>query len=189
MKRDWLLYLVIFSLALNLGTIGTFLYLRYQDRREVALKETSPAMTFREMWAGLNLDGEQRQALRVLLPEHRRRVMEVRRDLAQKRQELLDLIKGEGTPWGAIQAKVQEISTLQGRLEEEVARFLLEFNKNLRPEQHAAFLNLVQERLGTRGGMGPWGPPGSFKGRGRGMGMGMGPGPQGPPGPPEAVKP
>ena len=189
MKRDWLLYLVIFSLALNLGTIGTFFYLRYQDRREVAVKETPPPMAFREMWAGLNLDGEQRQALRSLLPEHRRRVMEVRRELAAKRQELLDLIKGEGPPWSAIQAKVQEISTLQGSLEEEVVRFLLEFNKHLRPEQHAAFLNLVQERLGTGGGLGPWGPPGPFKGRGRGMGRGMGPGPPGPPGPPAAVKP
>ena len=29
MKRNWLLYLVIFSLALNLGTIGALVYFRY----------------------------------------------------------------------------------------------------------------------------------------------------------------
>ena len=33
MKRDWLLYLVIFSLALNVGTISTFAYLRWKDRQ------------------------------------------------------------------------------------------------------------------------------------------------------------
>ena len=30
MKRNWLLYLVMFSLALNLGTIGALVYFRYQ---------------------------------------------------------------------------------------------------------------------------------------------------------------
>ena len=30
MKRDWLLYLMIFSLALNVGAIGTFAYLYWQ---------------------------------------------------------------------------------------------------------------------------------------------------------------
>jgi Spy/CpxP family protein refolding chaperone len=193
MKRNWLLYLVIFSLALNLGTIGTFAYLRYQDRQQVTLKEPPPALTFRGIWGGLNLDDEQRQALRGLLPDHRRRVMQIRGELAQKRQELFDLIKGEASPWTAIQAKVQEISALQGGLEEEMARFLLEFKKHLRPEQHAAFFNLVQERLG-RAGLGPHGPmggPGSGRGRGMGLGRGMGPGPgpKGPQNPPEAPKP
>lgn len=32
MRRDWLLYLVIFSLALNLGTIGTFAYLYWRGQ-------------------------------------------------------------------------------------------------------------------------------------------------------------
>ena len=36
MKRDWLIYLVMFSLALNLGTIGTIVYLRSQDRPRLA---------------------------------------------------------------------------------------------------------------------------------------------------------
>ncbi len=36
MKRDWLIYLVMFSLALNLGTIGTIVYLRYQDQQKLA---------------------------------------------------------------------------------------------------------------------------------------------------------
>ena len=49
--------------------------------------------------------------------------------MTQKRQELFDLIQADATPWSAIQAKVQEISTLQGSLEEEMVRFMLEFKK------------------------------------------------------------
>jgi Spy/CpxP family protein refolding chaperone len=182
LKRNGLLYLVIFSLALNLGTIGTLVYLRYQDQRQAAAREALPPLPLRELWTSLHLDAEQRQALRGLFPEHRRRVQELRGALAQKRLELFELLKGEAPKWSTIQNKVQEISTLQGSLEEEMARFLLEFKKHLKPGQDAAFLNLVQTRLGRAcGPMGPrHGPPH------RGRGPGMGPrGPAGPEGPPD----
>jgi Spy/CpxP family protein refolding chaperone len=185
-KRNWLLYLVIFSLALNLGTIGTLVYLRYQDQRQAAAREMLPPLPLRELWTSLNLDAGQRQALRGLFPDHRRRVHELRGALAQKRLELFELLKGEAPPWSTIQNKVREISALQGSLEEEMARFLLEFKKHLKPGQDAAFLNLVQTRLGRAcGPMGPrHGAP--HRGRGPGMGPGMGPrGPAGPEGPPD----
>lgn len=182
MKRNWLLYLVIFSLALNLGTIGVFAYLRYQDRQAAVLKEASGPLGLRELWLRLNLDAEQRQVLRKLAPEHHRRVTELRRELMQKRQELFDLLKGEAPDWSVIQAKIRELSALQGQVEEEVARFLLECKKHLKPEQQAAFFNLVDRRL-RRGGMGGhMGPMGPHWGPGRGRGMG-------PPGPPGAGPP
>ena len=177
MKRDWLIYLVMFSLALNLGTIGTIAYLRYQDQQKVAAAPPSPPLLPKALWRELKLDESQRQTLRRLFPEHHQKVKAVRQELAQKRQELFDLIKAESTPWSSIQAKVREISALQGNLEEEMARFMLEFRKNLTPEQHAAFIKLVQTRLGC----GPEGacPPG---GRRRGLGIGPRWGPEGHPG-------
>jgi Spy/CpxP family protein refolding chaperone len=175
-KRDWLLYLVMFSLALNLGTIGTIVYLRYQDHQQLAAGPgpPPPPLLLKSLWRELNLDDSQRQTLRRLFPEHHQKVKAIRQDLAQKRQELFDLIKTDATPWSAIQAKVQEISALQGSLEEEMARFMLEFKKNLNPEQHAAFLNLVQTRLGC-GPEGACGPGGRRRGPGMGSGPGMGP--------------
>jgi Spy/CpxP family protein refolding chaperone len=186
-KRDWLVYLVIFSLALNLGTIGTIVYLRYQDNRERTAGPPPPPPPLRSLWRELKLEEPQRQAVRGLFPEHHRKVHEIRGELAQKRQELFDLIKADSTPWSAIQAKIQEISALQGGLEEEMARFMLEFRKKLTPEQHAAFLNLVQTRLGC--GPGACGPELPGDSRRRGHGMGPGRGPRGgnlppPPGPP-----
>lgn len=181
MKRNWLLCLVIFSLALNLGTIGTFVYLRYQDQKAGAPGQPPPPMHMRELWGALKLDDQQRQALHRLFPEHHRKVMALRQELGQKRRELFDLLKDEATPWSAMQTKIQEISNLQGSLEEEVVRHFLEFKKILKPEQYAAFWNLMQERLGrTLDGMG-----GRFGPRGPGMGRGgRGMGPMGPPGPP-----
>ena len=182
MKRDWLIYLVMFSLALNLGTIGTIVYLRYQDQQKLAAGPAPPPppLPMKSLWRELNLDESQRQTLRRLFPEHHQKVTAVRQELAQKRQELFDLIKVGSTPWSAIQAKVREISALQGSLEEEMARFMLEFKKNLNPEQHAAFLNLVQTRLGC-GPEGACPPGGPGNGRRRGPGMGRGTGPRGGP--------
>ena len=174
MKRDWLIYLVMFSLALNLGTIGTIVYLRSQDQQKLAAGPAPPPLPMKSLWRELKLDESQRQTLRRLFPEHHQKVKAVRQELTQKRQELFDLMKAESTPWSAIQTKVQEISTLQGNLEEEMARFMLEFKKGLNPEQHAAFLTLLQTRLGC-GPEGACGPDGRRRGPGMGSGPGRGP--------------
>jgi Spy/CpxP family protein refolding chaperone len=176
-KQNWLIYLVIFSLALNFGTIGTIVYLRYQDHPHPAAGPPPPLPPLppKALWRELNLDETQRQTLRRLFPEHHQKVRAIRQELGQKRQELFELLRGESPPWSAIQAKIQEISALQGGLEEEMARFMLEFRKNLNPEQQAAFLNLLQNRLGC-GPEGPCEPGGPGEGRRRGHGMrpGMG---------------
>jgi Spy/CpxP family protein refolding chaperone len=165
----------MFSLALNLGTIGTIVYLRSQDQPRLAAPPAPPPpMSPRALWRELNLDESQRQTLRGLFPEHHQKVRAVRQELTQKRQELFELMKAESTPWSAIQAKVQEISTLQGGLEEEMARFMLEFKKNLNPEQHTAFLTLLQNRLGC-GPEGACGPDGRRRRPGMGPGPGRGP--------------
>ncbi len=172
MKRDWLLYLVIFSLALNVGTIGAVVYLRHQDHQTLVAGHLPPPppMPLRTLWRELNLDDSQRQTLQDLFPEHRRKVGELRHELAHRRVELFNLIRDDATAWSVVQAKIQEISALQGSLELEMTRFMLAFKKNLNPAQHAVFLNLVQMRLCSPGG--PCDPIGPGKGRRGGPGMG-----------------
>ncbi len=178
MKRNWLLYLVMFSLALNLGTIGTLVYMRYQGKApELAQQGPPPPLAMRALWRELNLDESQRQAVRRLFPVHHARVTEMRGELFQERQQLFDLLKAESPDQKAIRAKVQEISALQGKLEEELVDHVLEFRKHLKPEQNAAFLKLVQTRLDKA--LGPF-PPGRRGGHRRGPG-GMGPPPMEPP--------
>ncbi len=177
MKRDWLLYLVVFSLALNAGTIGAVAYLRYQDRQ--AAREEAGPPPFRELLGRLNLKPEQRQTLRRLVPEHQRRLREMRQELRAKRQELLNLMKAEPLPaWPAVQGKVREISRLQGQLEEEVVQHLLRLQQHLDAEQRAAMAAFLEQRFAAF-------PAGRGPGRG-GRWRGPGPpgGPECPPPPP-----
>jgi len=173
MRRDWLLYLVIFSLALNLGTIGTLIYLRWQDREVESPPPQEAPLPFRQMMRQLNLDQQQRQTLLSLVPEHRRQVRDLRQELMQQRRELFDLLKREPLPeWPPVQNKIQEIGGLQIRLEEVKVQHLLEVQKNLQPEQRHMLMTNLERKLshiwsrhgrhrGTnRHHQGPPGPPG-----------------------------
>ena len=114
-----------------------------------------------EIWGTLNLETEQRRVLESLLPEHRRRVRDLRAELAQKRFELFEMLKEGTAAWPAIQEKVKEVSALQGKLEEEVLRFSLAFQEHLKPEQRAAFITFVERRMpNVQGGKGRGSPRG-----------------------------
>jgi Spy/CpxP family protein refolding chaperone len=157
MKRNYWICLLVFSLALNLGGLATFAYMRYQDR--ASIREPMQLQTFREMWGPLNLEPGQQQALGSLLPEHRHRVRDLRAELAQKRFELFEMTKEGTAAWPAIQVKVREVSALQGNLEEEVLRFSLAFQEHLKPEQRAAFIAFIERRMpDAQGGKGRMGP-------------------------------
>ena len=145
MKPKFWICLLVFSLTLNLGGLATFAYLRYQDRG--APGEPKQGEPFREMWGPLNLEPGQKQALGSLLPEHRGRVRDLRAELAQQRFELFEMTKEGTAAWPAIQAKVREVSGLQGKLEEEVLRFSLAFQEHLKPEQKTAFVTLMERRM------------------------------------------
>jgi hypothetical protein len=75
-----------------------------------------------------------------------------------------------------VRVKIGEISALQGELEEEQMRFLLEIRKELKPEQKVAFLDLIQGRLNQAlaGSCGPPGWPGPRMGPRKGPGVGPG---------------
>jgi len=197
MKRDWLLYLVIFSLALNVGVLSTFAYLHLRGPAAPPPPPEAAPMPFRHLMQELNLDTQQRQALRALAPEHWRKVRELQQGLLQERQELFALIKQDNLPeWPPVQAKIREIGNLQTQLEEEKVHHLLDIQKDLRPEQRQVLITQLEKRLPQCCG------PGAGRGRGMGMmrrmrgpGQGLGPpgatpgAPPGPACPPGAMEP
>jgi Spy/CpxP family protein refolding chaperone len=182
MKRDWLLYLMIFSLALNAGAIGTFAYLHWQGPPGAPPPPEAAPIPFRHLLRELNLDQQQRQTLRAMAPEHWHKVRGLEQELLQHRQELFALIKQENLPdWPPVEAKIKEINNLQLQLEEEKVHHLMDIQKNLRPDQRQVLLTQLEKRLPQCCGPG--------RGRGRGMmrgmrGRGPDPGPHGPMGPP-----
>lgn len=148
MRRNWLLYLVIFSLALNLGTIGTLAYMHWQRPPEPPPPPEKVPLPFPRLLGELRLDQQQRQTLRAMAPEHWRKVKKLQQELLQHRQELFSLIRQENLPeWPPVQAKIREIGNLQLQLEEEKVHHLLTVQKNLRPEQRQMLIIQLEKRL------------------------------------------
>jgi Spy/CpxP family protein refolding chaperone len=105
-------------------------------------------------------------------------VRDLRAVLAQKRFELFEMTKEGTAAWPAIQAKVREVSALQGKLEEEVLRFSLAFQEHLKPEQRAAFITFLEHRMpNAQGNKGRRSPRWE---RGKGAGAPQAGGPCGP---------
>ncbi|MFZ2087577.1 MAG: periplasmic heavy metal sensor [Desulfobaccales bacterium] len=181
MKRDWLVYLVIFSLALNAGTIGSLVYMNWHGRPGPPPPPEEAPLPFRQLLRELDLDRQQRQTLKEIAPAHWRKVFELQGELVQQRQELFALIRQENLPeWPPVQAKIRGIGNLWVQLEEEKVHHLMAVQKNLRPEQRQVLIIQLEKRL-------PQCCP-TEPGRGRGMMQrsrnGFGPGPSGPMGPP-----
>lgn len=155
MKRNWLIYILVCSMGLNMWIIASFTYWRHGGQSELDLKHPASPLPFRELTRSLNLAPEQRQIIRGLLPEHQQRIGELRLGLAQRRQELFGILQ-EGAPsWPAVKDKTRKISELQGALEAEMVQFCLKFRNHLQPEQKIVFMKFMEHRLlAGRGGKG-----------------------------------
>lgn len=174
MKRNWLIYILVCSMLLNMGIIASFAYWGQGSPPGLDLKHPASPLPFREFTRSLNLEPEQRQIIRGLMPEHQQRIGELRVGLVQRRQELFEILQAGEPSWFAIQDKIREISDLQGKLEIEMVQFSLRFRNCLKPEQKIAFMEFMEHHLlagqGGKGrGHGPGGPPGRPGTRGRGI--------------------
>jgi Spy/CpxP family protein refolding chaperone len=166
MKRNWLVYLVIFSLALNVGTIGVLLYFHLQLPPEFPPPPGGkPPGGFLGFLHSLNLDSEQQKLLKESFPPHRQQIKELRQQLDQQRQRLYELINQPQPDAAEIAAQITAINNIQNALEQEIARFLLQIKSQLRPEQQELLLQRVGQRLCGPGFCGRNGEGRSRRGR------------------------
>jgi len=163
MKRNWLIFILFCSMGLNMGSMASFAYWRYGGQSGLELKHQASPVPFRELTRSLNLGPEQHQIIRGLLPAHQQRISELRLGLVQRRRELFEMLQEGTLSWSAMQAKIREISDLQGRLEMEMVQFSLKYRNCLNPEQKIAFTKFMEHHLlAGQGGKGRthghWGP-------------------------------
>ncbi len=172
MKRPWLLYLLIFSLALNVGTVGALLYLRSQ----APPGPPAPAgHGFLRLLHSLDLDKQQQEFLRQTYPAHRQQILQLRQEIANQRQRLFEMLRQAQPSEADIAAQITAVNNLQNALEQELAQYLLKVKQHLRPDQQDLLMEHVRRRLcdprfcrpvGEHSrGRGPGGPPRQIESR------------------------
>jgi hypothetical protein len=157
MSSQWLKYLLIFSLSINLGGVAAFLYPRFQNWQSPILNQEALPPALRELVTLLNLDPEQREIFQKIFSSHRQNTQVWDQELNLKRQELLVLFKEGSTTWPEFQAKLKELGDIRLKGEEASLRFFLELRQDLKPDQREAGDNFMECRfLRDKGEKGEW---------------------------------
>ena len=147
MSHQWMKYLLIFSLSINMGGVATLLYSQFQNQQLSILNQETPPPALKELVTLLNLDPEQREIFQKIFSVHRQNMQAWHREMALKRQDLLALMKDGSTTWPDFQAKLKELSDIQAKSEEASLGFFLQLRQHLKPEQQVTCNNYMECRL------------------------------------------
>ena len=178
MKEKLIIFILIFSLTVNVAALITMGYLWGKDN--VVKQGSSMVDGPSSLLSGLALDTRQRGKMRSLRQSFQEETSPMRNTLISKREELVTLLNGETLDRSAIEQKLKEINEIQYQIQEAVIDNLLEEKASLNPRQQKRYgeficSELCQGRCAMDRGSGGC-RCGTGKGQNRGRGMGRGEG-------------
>jgi len=147
MSHQWMKYLLILSLSINMGGVATFLYSQFQYQQLSILNQEAPPPALKELVTLLNLDPEQREMFQRIFSGHRQNMQVWHREMGLKRQELFALLMDGSTTWPDFQEKLKELRDIQAKSEEASLSFFVQLRQQLKPEQQAVCNNYMECRL------------------------------------------
>jgi len=166
MKEKLIIFLLIFSLTINVAALVTMGYFwgRGEGGGEAVFRRSgeSPRLGSR-----LSLDKVQQRKMRGMRGSLLEGIKPVRDELEAKREDLVDLLILEEPDRIVIDQKIGEINSLQSQIQHAVIDSLLREKEFLNPMQQKEYFDVISRRLC---------PNRFFMGRGRGRGMGRGDG-------------
>lgn len=163
MRKKLLILVAIFLVGFGVFLIAA----RYQFwRAEKTHRHEGGQSSCYFLHKHLSLSESQKARMEALDKPFRSKVNQLKAELRQKRDELSALLLEPNPTAESINAKLDEIATLQVELQKVVVAHLLEIKEILTPEQQKRFFAMIIEELspggmnrhgGSRGGPPPWG--------------------------------
>jgi len=152
-KQSIKILAVIFSVALNIAFLAGYGIRKFSDRSKFAYEE-------------LDLSKEQRQRLQNARDRFLRALNEIGNEIVNRQIETIDLISADSVDRRAIEAKFEEIQSLQQSMHERVVGHLLEDKQIFTPAQREKFFEVLKSRIRDQGAPGPpWIPADKRKGK------------------------
>ncbi len=182
MKEKLIIFLLIFSLTINVAALVTMGYFwgRGEGVRGAVFERSgeSPRLGSR-----LSLDKLQQRKMRGMRGSLFEGIKPVRDELEAKREDLVNLLTTKDPDRIVIDQKISEINVLQSQIQHAVIDSLLREKEFLNPMQQKEYFDVISRRLcpnrffmGRGQGQGMGRGDGSGRGRGQGQGMGRGDG-------------
>jgi Spy/CpxP family protein refolding chaperone len=146
MTNQILRVVLVLSLAMNLGVLGTAAYQRYGGR---AAHVTTPGagVSLREE---LKLTDEQARTFTELHAALQARVQPMREQMHRRRQAFLEMLATPSPDAEAMDRRLAEMNQGQLEVQRAVADYLLAEMHLLTPEQRAAFVQSLARRSGMQ---------------------------------------
>ena len=135
MKLKILIGILVFLIAVNLATIGSYIYFQTRDHNE--LRRMHVPEDFREGFSPphLGLDHKQRQQLFELRKSFENETREYTENIRELREDIFSAIREDTVSLSVIEGKLDEISDLRKQIEKVAIKKLLEAKNHLSPLQ------------------------------------------------------
>ena len=166
MTRRTLAILLIISVGINVGIIGTFAYNYFKFKSSVGRGPEGLSRWFEERF---DLSSEQAEEVDDIISSDREVMDDLRSKIDAKMEELATLLDEDDPDRKAIEDVISDLSSLRYEMEKRVVENMLEIRGVLTPEQAEKFNEDMGRHLCPHKGMG------GRKGWGRGRGIKGGP--------------
>jgi Spy/CpxP family protein refolding chaperone len=163
MKTKLLIAALVLLIAINIGTLGSYLYFQFFQKRPSEFAEFRNRPPFPpEGRPDLHLEKEQREQLRALLKEFNQETQPLRKQLMEMEQALFLLMEKTPIPMEEIDPKLEEISEIRLQIMRAALKKMMNAKSVLTPEQQRHFFRaMLLSRPGFHEGRRPTGgrPP------------------------------
>lgn len=149
MKLKLLIGILLFLIALNLATIGSFLYSQWKQPNRIAAPLPGPDREDRgaRIRRLPPIEQEKRDELRRLLHQLHRETAELRGQIDDLEAEALILLERDPVPRDSLDLIVEQISGLRVEINRRAMDKLIEAKNHLDPHQQRMFFRMI---LGSR---------------------------------------
>ena len=155
MKRTPLIYLLIFSLALNGAAAGTLVFSLWKNQayaKGITFAQ-KPVMHF--LREDLSLTAEQTSRVLEQIEHTKPQFVQLRNLMDSNRSEMMRLISTTPVNMAAVESKVSEINRIQGEIRLVAVGTVIKIVESLPPEAKSKFGAYLQERGRICDGCGP----------------------------------
>jgi hypothetical protein len=146
MKKKFLLFLLVGSLALNIGFLSVYGKKYFQTP---PLNATACPLTasYVHLYTFLGLDAEQLRRIETMAHGFHMRIEEISGRIIEKRDSLLHELEKDATDRAAIDAIHRDIAGLQSQMQELVVAHIIEMKFIMTPEQRNKFFASLERNF------------------------------------------
>jgi Spy/CpxP family protein refolding chaperone len=147
-------FILAISLILNFSVLITVGYMYYKQSQYRTTPLGFKIEKNRFLFEELSLQPEQAETMKQRALLFRREVDDKRNAIAEKRKKLFALIRADKSETKAIEATINEISSMQKDLQKNIVLHILETKAQLNKDQQKKLFDLIENAMHTGGQIG-----------------------------------